>query len=210
MFAGVFFAPEVLAIPWVGTFLSAFAYFSILWGLINLFAPIYPLDGGRLFHLLLRRLMPEASARTWALRVSMAALVLAGAYAVTAQAFFLVLVVFMLGMDNYNALQSGAPLVSRGSGRARPMSDFGKELLSGAEAAFADEDWREAARLCHQLRASVSTISDKQMKRVWEILGLATARMGEHEEAMEYLKRAPDTAAVKEAREACEAKAGSW
>jgi Zn-dependent protease len=200
----MFAAPEVLQIPWVGEFVVAFAYFSIVWGLINLFAPIYPLDGGRLFHLLLRRFMPESSARTWALRVSLGTLVLAGLYAGMTRSFFLLLVIFMLAMDNYQALQSGAPLVGRGSGRAKPMSDFGKELLREAEAAFAEEDWREAARLCHQLRASVSSIPAKQMNRVWEILGLATAEMGEPAEALEYLKRAPDNEKVREARARCE------
>ena len=205
MLAVIFFVPAVNAIPWVGTFCLLFVYVSIVWGLINLFVPIYPLDGGRLFHLLLRRFMPETSARTWALRVSLFSIIVAGAFAVWAQRYFLILIVFMIGMQNWNMLQSGAPLVSRGSGRRKPMSDFGKELMSGAEEAFADEDWREAARLCHQLRASVSTIPEKQMNRIWEILGVSTAKMGEHFEALDYLKRAPQTAAVKAAREECEA-----
>ncbi len=210
VFALMFAAPQVMQVAWVGPFLIGFAYFSIVWGLINLFAPIFPLDGGRLFHLLLRRFMSEDSARTWALRVSLGTLVLAGIYAGVSQSFFLLFVIFMLAMDNYNALQSGSPLVGRSSGRAKPMSDFGKELLREAEEAFADEDWREAARLCHQLRASVSTIPAKQMNRVWEILGLANVEMGEHQEALEYLKRAPDNARVRAARERCEQESAAW
>ena len=47
-------------------------------------------------------------------------------------------------------------------------------------------------------------IPKKTMDQIWEILGVTTTKMGEYEEALNYLKRAPDTKAVKQARQICE------
>lgn len=183
------------------TFLTYFTWVSIVWGAINLFMPIWPLDGGRIMHLLLRKVMPEDSAQTWALRISLFTLIPVAILTVTAGQIFIVIVIAMLAMQNVQALQSGMPIVSRGSSRASSakLSDFGKELLADAESALADEDWREAARLCHQMRASVKSIPKKEMDRVWAIMGIATLKQGEVDEALNYLRRAKPTPDVKAA-----------
>src|SRR5690606_14182007 len=55
------FAPGVVnASPLLAQFVGALVFVNIFWSLVNLLLPIWPLDGGQLFHLLLRRFMaPE-------------------------------------------------------------------------------------------------------------------------------------------------------
>lgn len=183
-------------------FLWYFGYVSVVWGLANLLLPLFPLDGGQLFHLLLRRFMDERKAQDLALKASVTVAIPLGILAIAYQWFFGAIICFFIIMDNVNTLRSGARMIQR---RAKKRaSNFVKENLDEARAAFADEDWREAARLCHVVRAANDPIPDKQMDQIWEILGIATANQGEWDEALGWLKRAPDTAAVREARRRCE------
>lgn len=184
-------------------FLYYFAWVSIVWGAVNLLLPLYPLDGGQLFHLALRRFLPEAKAQDIALKVSVTVAIPLGILAIVYGWFFGAIIVMFLVMDNINVLRTGQQLIDR---RAKVRaSSFVKDTLAEAEAAFADEDWREAARLCHVLRAANDPIPAKQMTRVWEILALSTANMQEWEEALGWLDKAPDTAAVRDARQRCQA-----
>ena len=186
-------------------FLTYFAWVSVIWGLANLLLPIYPLDGGKLLLLILRRFVDPRKAERWTLLLSMVVTVPLGVWALTRGMFFLGIVVMFMLMSNYQDLQSGRALIQRGANArsSAKASDFVQELFEEAEDAFAREDWREAARLCHQARAASGQIPKKMMDRMWEIMGLATAQRGEHEEALSYLKRAPQTAAVKAAIARC-------
>lgn len=194
-------APDV-----IGGFVSIFAGFSIFWGLINLLLPLWPLDGGKLFGLLLRRFMNEDTAATWTLRISMALLIPIGIYALMSKSFLLGYIVLSLFIENYQLLSSGSRLYAQSSGRTARVkpSDFINELMTDARANFAEEDWREAARLCHQMRAAKDPIPAKMMNEIWQILGLATMEQGEYEEALEWLKRAPKNARVEAAIARCE------
>lgn len=179
-----------------------FIYVSVVWGGINLALPLFPLDGGQLFHLILRRFLPEARAQDIALKTSVTVAIPVGILAVVYGWYFGAFIVAMLVMDNVSALRSGVRLIDR---RAKVRaSSFVKDTLADAERAFAEEDWREAARLCHVLRAANDPIPKKSMDRLWEILGLATTRMGEWEEALGWLKKAPSTPEVQAAMTECE------
>jgi Zn-dependent protease len=180
-------------------FLYYFAYFSVVWGAINLFLPLYPLDGGQLLHMILRRFMVEHKAQDIALKTSIVVAIPCGIYCLVTQMWIGIFLVAFILMGNFSTLNSGASLVGR-QAKVR-ASPFVKDNLAAAEAAFADEDWREAARLCHLMRSSNNPIAPKQMKRVWEILALSTVEQGEYEEAEGWLRQAPDTAAVQKARE---------
>ena len=65
-----------------------------------------------------------------------------------------------------------------------------------------DEDWREAARLGHHMRA-VGAMPAPMLARVWTILGIANMEMGNCDEALDYLERAPDSKEVREAMKTC-------
>ncbi len=197
-FAGIAAGPT-------GTNIDIFLYFffwvSVIWGALNLFVPMFPLDGGQLFHLLLRRFVPEHKAQDWALKVSVTVAIPLGILAVWAGFFFGAIICLFIIMDNVGTLRSGSSLIDR---RAKVRtSNFVKENLAAAEAAYADEDWREAARLCHVIRAANDPVAEKQMDRIWELLGLATMRQGEWEEALAWLEKAPQTTEIEAAIEQC-------
>ena len=183
-----------------------FVLFSITWGFINLLAPIWPLDGGKLFALLLRRFVSEDKAARVTLVVGMGLLILVGGYALMNRSMLLGFIAISIFMQNMQAFQARSTLFMHGSGKMakRKMSEFGKEMLEDARKNFAEQDYREAARLCHQLRASGEPIAAKQLDEIWQILGLATVEMGDYEEAMEWLKRAPKTPRIEAAIARCE------
>ncbi len=186
--------------------LIVFAGFSIFWGVLNLIAPIWPLDGGKLFVLLLRRFTTEEKAAEWGLKASLICLIPAGAWAITTTSILLGYLVISIGFNDYQLLRSGTTLFAHGSGR-RPKpkaSDFAKDLLAQAKDAYAEEDWREAARLCHQLRATGGQIPQKMMDEVWKVMGMATYKGGDYEEAINWLKRAPEDREVTQAIAECE------
>jgi len=194
------------ATPLLGSFVYALIFFSVFWALLNLLLPIWPLDGGQLFHLFLRRLMPEDKARALALRVSIFLLIPLGIFAFLKAGIFLAILIVYILMYNFQLLNSDQDLAGRASGaRAAqaPASAFQDELLEDAERALADEDFREAYRVCHQLR-STGAMPDKMLARVWEILAVSAVAMERFEEAASYLERAPNTALVRRAREAAQ------
>ncbi len=95
----------------------------------------------------------------------------------------------------------------RGGGR-RKASDFQKDLLADAEDALAEEDWREAYRVCHQLRSTSGGLPEKLLNRVWEILAVTSVKLELWSEAESYLKHAPDSRQVEKAREEMRQKGG--
>lgn len=187
-------------------FTWALVYINIFWSLINLLLPIWPLDGGKLFHLLLRRFKPENEAQELALKTSIFVLIPAGIIGFFYLSFKLLVALFVIFvvMDNLNALKSGRRLVAR-KAKTR-ASDFQRELFDEANAALEREDFAEAYRLCHQLR-STGKVSGQMLERIWEILAVTAVEMERFEEAGSYLKRAPDSGRVERAREVYEAHA---
>lgn len=193
-----------VATPLVHHFVGVLIVFNIIWGLLNLLLPIWPLDGGQLFHLLLRRLMPETRARDLALKVSIAALIPAGilGYLRVGSLFIAILAIYIL-IDNVQALQSGRDLVGRPSGARlaqKPATSFQQELFDDAHAALERGDIDGAYRLCHQLR-DTGALPEKMLAEVWEILALTAVDLERFEEARSYMERAPNTEAVRQARE---------
>lgn len=201
-----FFLPGfVHSSPVILSLFQTLIWLNIVWSLINLLAPIWPLDGGKLFHLFLRRVTTEDKAQRITLQASIFILVPAGilGFAVF-RSFFIAIFALFVVMDNWQALQTGRPLVQRRGAQAeKKASGFHAELLEEAEQAMKEEDWREAARLGHHMRA-VGSMPGWMMEKVWAILGLSTMELGEYEEALGYLRRAPQKGAVKEAIRRCE------
>lgn len=197
-------SPPVYAVA--AEFTQILVWFNIFWGLLNLLLPIWPLDGGQLFHLLLRRFMPEARAQELALKVSIFVLIPVGIIGfMYLKSFFVAILVVFLLMDNINALKHGRQLVSR-KAKTR-ASDFQQELFAEAEQALDEGDHREAYRLCHQLR-STGDMPAKMLDRVWEILTVTAVDMERFDEAASYAKRAPDTQMVAQARQKIAAHTG--
>src|SRR5690554_8092238 len=91
----------------VASFMSTLWFFSVFWALLNLFLPIWPLDGGQLFHLILRRLMPEERARNIALRVSIFLLIPLAILAFLKAGIFLAILLAYILFYNFQLLNSG-------------------------------------------------------------------------------------------------------
>jgi stage IV sporulation protein FB len=189
----------------VQTFLTYFAWISVIWGAINLFVPLWPLDGGRLFHLILRKLVTEEAAQTWTLRVSVLVCVPVVIWSFASGHYFLALMAVFIGMENMGLLNSGVSLVQR-PGKVR-LSAWVSETMGEAEEAYQRQDWDLVAQLCHRMRANNDPVPPKAMSRIWEMLAVSAVEMGEFDEAWGWIERAPETTAVKRVRDKLEANA---
>jgi hypothetical protein len=89
-----------------------------------------------------------------------------------------------------------------GSGPIRSVNKGAKQLLAQAKQAYSQQDFREAARLGHLLRREANVAEDVA-RDGFLILGLSCARIGEHNEALAYLRNQPLTPDVVEARIEC-------
>lgn len=173
-------------------------YVNFFWSFVNLL-PLWPLDGGQLFRLLLYRFTraPTADAVTHRVGIGMAILWVVVGW-MTMHSQFMVILGAWLALANFRALQSGgvaAPPVAKDNPLAR-------EQIEEAQRAFDDGDFKGAVRMAHQIR-SEGHVPDKVLQRVWHILGVGNARLGEHEQGLKYLKRAPMTPQAIEAAIEC-------
>jgi len=170
-------------------------YINFYWSVINLL-PLWPLDGGQLYRLGMLKLAKPVRAEQ-IVHVTALVLLVGLIYVMGANSMFLMLIAITLGMQNITALQNG------GSGApVRNVNRQAVELFRNAVLAYERGDDREAARLCHQLRAE-GNVPAEVMKRAWALLGITTTRKGDFEEALSYLRRAPDSPEVVEATAQC-------
>lgn len=196
---GLVFGLSTLAtLPKVPTDIATyFVVISLFWGALNLFLPIYPLDGGKLFHLILRRFLQADAALTWALRVSIGVSIPLGLLAIANGWYIGGFLVAFIVMDNFAALK-GASSVEARPARTKD-SGMVSEMLADAQKSFDEGDFREAYRLCHQVRSLGDGMSEKSEARMWELLALSTVEIGEYDEAKAWLKRAPQTERIRAA-----------
>jgi hypothetical protein len=99
--------------------------------------------------------------------------------------------------SNVRALQSNAA-----TGPIRSVNKSAKQLLLEAKRAYAEQDFTEAARLGHLLRRE-QNVGDSVAREGLLILGLSCARIGDHTDALTYLRAEPETPEVVEARIEC-------
>jgi Zn-dependent protease len=167
---------------------------NFTWSIVNLL-PLWPLDGGQLYRLGMLKLFAPVRAERITHVTALAVLGLA-VYFVGQGSMFFTLLLITLAMQNIQALQhgSGSPV--------RRVNKLAVDLFRNALAAYERGDDTEAARLCHQLRAE-NNVPPEVMKRAWALLGVVTTRKGDFEEALSYLRRAPDSQEVVEATAQC-------
>jgi Zn-dependent protease len=182
--------------------LSAFLYPCFMWNLLNLI-PLWPLDGGQLFRLGVLRFTRGPLANKITHGLSLVIIAGLGVWAVQTRSLFGGLVLLMLAAQNIRALrgeESSGPL-------PQGKNDQVNELMQLAQEAFKEGRYKDAARSAQQARA-LSQVSPGELEKIWEILGLANTELGEYEEALAYLRRAPVTAATREAMQRCLAALG--
>lgn len=178
--------------------LEYFIWINLVWSIFNLL-PMWPMDGGQLMRIGASRLLKPARGErfTHIVSIIVIALVALGSYFVQFGPMMMIILA-MTAFQNFQALSQG----SASSEAPRRDNPFARELLERAEHAYSNGNDDEAVRLTHQLRAE-SNVPPQIMARGWALLGITTTRKGEFEEAISYLKRAPDSAEVVEARAQC-------
>ncbi len=193
------FAPEVLLEkPLVGQLFWNMIFINVFWSFVNLI-PLWPLDGGQLYRLGLMRVLPPAKAEriTHITGVITGVVGLGLAYQFMHGLGFVTIIAALLIWQNVQRIND-----SRASGPIRLRNKFSHELLKRAEEAYRVEDWTEAARLCHQIRAEPN-LDSNTLGKVWVILAVSTTEMESYEEAMSYIHRAELKGPVFESKIKC-------
>lgn len=177
--------------------LDYFVWINLIWSIFNLL-PMWPMDGGQLMRIGASKLLkPVRGERvTHMVSIAVIALVALGSYFVQ----FGPMLMIILALTAWQNLQA----LSQNRQAASPQRDnpLARELIERAEHAYEQGNDDEAVRLAHQARAE-NAVPPKLLARAWSILGVVTTRKGDYEEALSYLKRAPDSAEVVEARAQC-------
>ena len=182
--------------PWFYQVVRMSLYVNIAWSLVNLL-PIWPLDGGQLFRLLMLRLFKPARAEKATHYTALVLLGVALAFGSVRGTSLLLMLVLWTAWSNVTALRGNAA-----SEPVRTVNRGAKELLAEAQQAYSEQDFREAARLGHLLRRE-SNVGESVAREGLLVLGLSSARVGEHAEALVYLRAQPETPEVVEARIEC-------
>ena len=177
--------------------LTRLSWINLFWSIFNAL-PIWPMDGGQLLRIFASHLLKPARGERLTHIVSLAMVVVVAIAASSLGFGYLMLIILALtAWQNVQALSHARS--QQGGSHDNP---YARELLAKAQEAYQNGDDDEAARLCHQLRAE-SHVPEKVLARAWGILGVTSTRKGEYEEALSYLKRAPDMPDVVEATAQC-------
>jgi Zn-dependent protease len=175
----------------LGSALFYLVFLNIVWTCVNLL-PLWPLDGGQLFRLLMIKVVPERYLDRVVHGIgALIGLALVGV-AVTMQQAFLAVMVGLMTWENAEIL-----LGRKSSPALRRRNRHADALLKEARAALA-HDPRESIRLAHQLRAE-RNLPDDLVGAAWEVLLLGSAALGEWDDVRRYARYAPSTAAVRAA-----------
>jgi Zn-dependent protease len=172
-----------VASPAAATVVNALLYPCITWNLLNLI-PLWPLDGGQLFRLALLRWFSARQATRATHTVALLLLAAAGFYALRIHSMYTLVLLGLLALQNVQALRG-----SNSQATAPVVSSVADELVENAGLALREGRFKDAARLGHQARAQ-DGVPQLLLDKIWEILGIATSELGEHEEALTYLRRA--------------------
>lgn len=172
-------------------------YINFVWSAFNLL-PMWPMDGGQLMRIGASKLLKPARGERFTHVTSI--VVVCGVALASYLFHFGSMMMIILAITAWQNLQ--AMSVGRPSAAPRRDNPFALELAERAARAYEQGDDEEAARLCHQLR-SEAHVPPALLMRAWGILGVTTTRKGNYEEALSYLRRAPDSPDVVEATAQC-------
>jgi len=197
----IVFAASIPLAPWLADKPLAtmvvwnMLYINLFWSLVNLL-PLWPLDGGQIFRIILIQFLPPARAErithVVGTVVGIAGMALGGLFLGP----FVVVLAALNTWENVKRINE-----TSASGPIRSRSKASKGLVQDARAAQQKGDHAEAVRLCHRARAE--HIDSVTLADVWDILAISTTAMGDHEEAWSYLHRARATPATLEAKARC-------
>jgi len=178
--------------------LANLALLNVFWSVFNLL-PMWPMDGGQLLRIGANKLwQPTLGNRITHIVSILVVLAVAGLlYKLNwTNSPMMLIILALMTWQNVQALQAGA------GATVHVENPLARELLGQAERAYQEGNDDKAALLCHQLRDQPS-VSPQLLARCWAILGVTATRAGRYEEALSYLRRAPDMSDVVEATAQC-------
>ena len=186
-------------------FLEQMVRLNVFWSLFNLL-PMWPMDGGQLMRLGAGKAFKPARADrvTHIVSIVVVLLVALASYKVPLFGGMVMFILAITGWQNYQAL-----VATKAASSPARDNPFAGELIEQAERAYQRGEDDDAARLCHQARAE-GAVPTPVLERAWSILGVTATRKGEYEEALSYLRRAPNTADVVEAKAQCHYQLGMF
>ncbi len=165
-------------------------YVNVVWGVFNL-VPIWPLDGGILLLVILRKVVKGGLRADRAVHMLGLGLSVLGAlWALSGGGgLLMVFILGMTGMYNWRALQAlGRSPVRHETKAHEPVRD----MLVQARDAYQSGDFDTAIRLSHQARAE-PFLSLEEVRHVWHILALSSARLAQYDDAIRYAERLPES-----------------
>ncbi|MFO0749818.1 MAG: site-2 protease family protein [Myxococcota bacterium] len=170
-------------------FFSWFFYVSVFWGALNMLVPVWPLDGGQLFRMLMLRFVrPPARAEKIVHVVGLVLSIAIVVYALTTGSRFLAVLAGLWAFENGRWFGRGAGPVP-----VRLRSELADRLLDEAAKLAQAGDWHEARRLAFQARDE-KTVTDDQLARIFELLTVSSAELRDWSEALAWSPKAPRTA----------------
>jgi Zn-dependent protease len=189
--------------PGVQVLLAELVFWNLFWSLFNLL-PMWPMDGGQLLRLGASKLFKPARGEriTHVISLAVVLLIAAGSYLfdLAGYVFSGPFMLFILAITAWQNVQALADRKQRPAERGE--NPLARDLLQRAEAAYQAGNDEEAARLSHQLRAEAHVPAPLQA-RARANQGVTATRKGSYEEALSYLRRAPDMPDVVEATAQC-------
>ncbi len=187
--------PEsALHAPFLHALFKFFWLVNFWWSLVNLL-PLFPLDGGQLFRLGMRRLVKPIVKADRIVHAVGIAVALAGiVWAVSSGSTFLGILAGLLLFQNFVMLNN-----SGGGAPRRGPSPRVDALLTQAVAALEAGDVREARRLAYQARDEAQ-VDVRQLERIYELVVVTSAALEDWTEALDWDKRAPRTPGTQAAR----------
>ena len=162
---------------------------NLFWAVYNLL-PIVPLDGGQITRIALRKwLKTPLTGDRWAFRIGLG---LGGMLAVlflVKGMMFAAVILGMAALQNYNALRS---LEAQPLAKAEAVHPQVRQLIEQARQFYLQQRYDDAIRLSHQARAE-AYVSNDEIRQIWHLLSLSSARVLAWEDALRYAERVPDS-----------------
>lgn len=171
---------------------------NVWWGAFNLM-PMMPLDGGQLFHLIMRRFAKPMRADRIIFWVGLVLATILAILALIAHMTFGTILLGFIAMQNWQALRA---LSESPDARTEQKHPRVRDLLRQAHEAYGGGQFDLAMRLCHQARAE-PYVSREEQSHVWQVLALSAAQLRNWEEALRYAERVPGSAEMALVQSAC-------
>lgn len=193
----------ILQIPVLPQFLVYTMYINFFWGVFNLL-PVRPMDGSKVFTHILAKFASQSRAERIIAVFSFVLAVLMVAYFAWTRNTFMIFISIYFAFINFDGFAEAL----RGTGNAaqKRMKRIGiqaEALYEKGLVAARAHDWRKLEMLGHQMKLAAE--GSDQIARAYELLAIACTNLGKYGEALEYVPRARQTDAIKQAAARCAA-----